>query len=756
MAHGTKEHLLLDARAGWRDARLSPGLEKLGGRLRLRTQPGSLRPLADASGSFGGLALPTGLAVSGDGRVLVLDTGADTVKEFDPCGEVFRELPCVGGTGSEPRRFRGPRGLAVSRRGDLYVADTENRRVQIFALKGLALRSIWGPLRVVRDGVEIGVRETAASAPKVGDSAAACASAAVFEPGTWRPWDVVLSEDCRAFVSDYENGLVHVFDSKGRWQTAYTGEGTAEGEGVGEAAPPFERPTHLALDKECRLYVVQEGKDYVTVLDAGGKFAGQVKGPDEVRGRFCPAAVAVDAEGRLCVSDRLTRRVYSFAAGGDGALKPASCWRGFEGESLGLAFDLAGNALVSDAGRRAICLLEARATYELEGRYFSEPLDSRIYRCQWHRVVLDACVAPGTQIRVDTFSAESPKTAAEVAGLPESRWATAQTHARVGSGEWDCLVQSPPGRFLWLRLSFASEGAETPELCAARVHFPRASSLQYLPGVYSEDEQGRDFLDRFLSIFDTLRDQLSEKLDRLASYFDPASAPAEAARPGAADFLSWLASWLDLSLERHWPEEKRRRLVAEAHRLYALRGTPEGLRLHLRLYTGAEPRLVEHFRLRRWAFVGHARLGEQTALWSERVVGRLQLDEFSRIGEFQLLDTGDPLRDPFHAYAHRLTVFVPLRAEASETERRTVERIVEMAKPAHVLARVEFVRPRLRVGVQSFVGVDTVVGRYPAETVAGRARLGYDSMLGPSRDEAAPPTMRVGVRARVGTSTLID
>jgi phage tail-like protein len=599
----------------------------------------------------------------------------------------------------------------------------------------------------VRDGADLTVRPTAAVPPP--DPAPDCLrQAPAFEPHTWRPWDIALSCDCRAFVSDYENGLVHVFDPAGRWREAYTGEGGG--------APAFERPTHIALDKECRLYVVQEGKDYVTVLDADGKFVGQVKSPEEVKGRFCPVAVAVDASGNLCVSDCAARRVYTYARAEDGTMQPSGEWRAFEGAGAGIAFDLSGNALLSDAGQRRVCRMSAAAAYELEGRYYSEPLDSRIYQCRWHRVVLCASVESGTQLRVDTFSSESPKTAAEITGLPESRWATGQTHARVGAGEWDCLVQSPPGRYLWLRLTFTSEGATTPALYAARVYFPRDSSLQHLPAVYSEDGAGRDFLDRFLSIFDTLWGGVSEKLDRIASYFDPEATPAGSAQPGATDFLSWLASWLDLTLDRHWPEEKRRRLLASAHRLYALRGTPDGLRLHVRLYTDAEPRILEHFRLRRWTFLGHARLGDQTALWGERVVRRLQLDEFSRVGEFQLIDTGDPLRDPFYAYAHQFTVFVPLRGEASRIERQTVERIVEMAKPAHALARVEFVRPRLRVGVQSFVGVDTVVGRYPTETLAGQARLGHDSMLGPSADESAPPTMRVGVRTRIGSSTLID
>ena len=138
------------------------------------------------------------------------------------------------------------------------------------------------------------------------------------------------------------------------------------------------------------------------------------------------------------------------------------------------------------------------------------------------------------------------------------------------------------------------------------------------------------------------------------------------------------------------------------------------------------------------------------------VAFRLQLDEHSRIDSFQLIDSGDPLRDPFHHYAHQFTVFVPQYGCRDKVQRQTLERIVEMAKPAHAQGHVRLVEPRFRVGVQAFVGLDTVIGRHPDQVVAGERQLGYDTMLGPSADEAKPPTMRVGVRSRIGSSTVID
>jgi len=742
MPNSGKNHFLLDARAGWREARLDRVIfAEDQAELRLRALPGTARPLIDAAGSFGGLALPTGLAVDAENQIYILDCRLHVVKRYNPCTESFETLPCLGGPGSAPRQLRDPQGLAISCRGDLYIADTGNRRVQIFALKGLPLRQIWGPRQIIRAEADWSVKEVVA-AWRV--DSLECEAEPIWPAGVWRPWDIVVSGDRYAFVSDYDNGFIHVFDPRGCWLRAFTGESAD--------SPPLEKPTHLALDKECRLYVVQEGKDFITVLDAGGKFLKKVERPEEVKGDFRPLAIAVDEQGNIYLSDRVTRRVYFYCQDEKECHTCAGALPGFPQECTTLAFDLFGNPLLGDAKNKCVVLAQPKAAFETAGLFYSEPLDSRIYQCLWHRLVMRAAIPFGTQVRVDTFSAESPKTAEEIQSLPEARWATGQMNAQVGEGEWDCLILSAPGRYLWLRLTLIGEGTATPVVQSLKVYYPRASALQYLPATYSEDAVSRDFLGRFLSIFDTIRGGVADLLTNIALYFDPGATPAN----GRADFLSWLASWLDLTIDRHWPEKKRRELLRQAHRLYALRGTPEGLRLHIQLYTGGEPQILEHFKLRRWLFLDHARLGEQSALYGKAIVSRLQLDEYSNLGSFQLLDSGDPWRDPFHHYAHQFTVFVPVAGEVSEVQQRTLERIVEMAKPAHTQAYLRVAAPKFRVGVEAFIGVDTVISRYPNQVIAGKAKLGYDTVLGPSEDEAKPPTMRIGVRSRIGSSTLID
>jgi phage tail-like protein len=111
----------------------------------------------------------------------------------------------------------------------------------------------------------------------------------------------------------------------------------------------------------------------------------------------------------------------------------------------------------------------------------------------------------------------------------------------------------------------------------------QSSYIQYLPAIYQEDE----FLGRFLKIFEDVLSPVERILENIHLYFDPMMAPE--------GFLPWLASWIDLVLDENWPIQKRRELIKAGVELYRWRGTKRGLREYLRIYTGVEPEIIEHF-----------------------------------------------------------------------------------------------------------------------------------------------------------------
>ena len=152
------------------------------------------------------------------------------------------------------------------------------------------------------------------------------------------------------------------------------------------------------------------------------------------------------------------------------------------------------------------------------------------------------------------------------------------------------------------------------------------------------------------------------------------------------------------------------------------------------------------------------------------MIGRLQLDEFSREGEVRLVSIGDPQHELFQAYAHRFRVFVPAAWVRTAQAESMVRRALNAEKPAHTSYDLCLVEPRLRVGVQCTVGLDTIVGDVPLTYLAcldkdcvvnaGEAPsrpphglLGYDTVLAarPARRPGgqAPPPLVLGPGTRL-------
>src|SRR5262245_46116273 len=729
---------LLNGRAGWRVAKLDH-IEQLPPQrsLTLTLAPESQRALTEASGSFGGLTIPANMALGPDGGIYLLDSAQAQLKRFDPCECKFQLVPCFGGAGRGPRQLNNPHGIGNCS-GNLFVCDTGNHRLSVFALHGFTLRGHWRP------------------------PASAYQQPNPQLTNPWEPYDLAFDSRGRVYVTDGANGCIHRFSPAGQWETRLAG---------------FGQVTWIAIDCGDRIFVVIEGAPpSVRVVNPDGKSAVVASPPGELTPLFPPLPFAVDAEGLLHL-DAICVEIEEGCDETPSALKCSP----HRPPERGL-FDLQGSAVSRSATPRA-------PSYVSAGLYYSEALDSELYRCQWHRVILRGELPAGARVIVSTYSAEALLTNDQVQNLADE-WETNQTANEAQKGEWDCMVRSDGGRFLWLKLELRGNGKVTPRIDSIEIEFPRISLRRFLPAVFGEEPVSADFTDRFLSLFDTTLRSFETKLDRQAGYFDPLSTPAERDPRTGIDFLSWLASWIGLTLERSWPEAKRRKFLKEAGRLYDLRGTREGLWRELLLFLEIEandcciadqpqtscrtraancapvtpppcawqppPLILEHFKLRRWLFVGAGRLGDQAVLWGKRIVNRSQLDNGAQIGHTQLLTTQDPLRDPFHVYAHKFTVFAPARCRDSAAQRKGLENLLRAARPASTLAQIEYVEPRFRIGFQSTIGFDSVIGRYPAGVTLNETPLGRASVLTTPPHEEGGPSLEIGNQARIGSTTKLE
>ena len=112
------------------------------------------------------------------------------------------------------------------------------------------------------------------------------------------------------------------------------------------------------------------------------------------------------------------------------------------------------------------------------------------------------------------------------------------------------------------------------------------SYIKYLPDIYWGN--GNDFIIRFLALLESILEPIKWNVDNFDLYLDPRTAPME--------FLSWLASWFDITFDESWAEGSRRTLLTEAHNIYRLRGTVWALSRLLEIYTGFKPEIDDQSR----------------------------------------------------------------------------------------------------------------------------------------------------------------
>lgn len=427
------------------------------------------------------------------------------------------------------------------------------------------------------------------------------------------------------------------------------------------------------------------------------------------------------------------------------------------------------------------------AAFATSGETLLAPIDSGVEGFVWHRLYLEAFLPAGTAVDVYAAAADS---LAELPGAVEHRhrfgapdggpgprgaWIDAASERpwarpagdcqrlRDKSGLFSALVQRCDsavnrrlcGRYLRLRLVFSGPGSTAPRLHALRVWGPRYSWRdRHLPELYAQPAgpgaAGSDFLDRYLALFEGLLTPIEGEIATVWRLANPATIPS--------DGLDWLASWLGLTPDTALGEAATRRLISNAARLSAWRGTLRGLTGMLDIASAggvAAGRIVviEHFRMQRtFATIlgadlsdrfdpltrgsspsGQSMLGPGFFLGAEDekrlfALFRPELAEHPLTSAEDRARAAAQLASMVEEAAHRVTVLVH---EETDAERRALlARVVTRECPAHVVARLQDAPGSLILGLSALLGVETRLSPAPEtasfqldETHLGQARL---------------------------------
>lgn len=252
---------------------------------------------------------PRGMTADISGNIYVADTNNGRVQKFSPAGE-YRSV--IGKMGRSLGQLDEPNGVAVDNKGDIYVAEVGNQRVQKLSADGRFIAQWRGPdpgfygprdVSVSPDNFIYVVDQGRARIVKfnpAGGVVAIWGSAGQGDGQFNEPTAVsVDSNNNRVYVADPRNRRIQVFDTSGKFIDKWT---VNEWQATGWAFHDL-----LVHPERERLYVTSPTTDEVLVFDLAGKRIGQLKPkpPDQLEG----ASSLALANGKLYVLCTFSDRV---------------------------------------------------------------------------------------------------------------------------------------------------------------------------------------------------------------------------------------------------------------------------------------------------------------------------------------------------------------------------------------------------------------------------------------------------------------
>ncbi len=327
----------------------------------------------------------------------------------------------------------------------------------------------------------------------------------------------------------------------------------------------------------------------------------------------------------------------------------------------------------------AICLAEGAYA----GAACLPPVDSAEAGFRWDRLKLLAYVPPEAAVRVYARASDDPEWPAweTLAGAPLPSETLRALYGPPATGT-DVLLQAS-GRYLWLALELTAGGAETPRVDGISLRMGGDHMVDYLPAIY----RGQDFTYRFLSIFNTMFQELEAALDALPRQLDPSSADGE--------MLEFLARWL--CMEPELGEGDLRRRLPEVLDEYETMYTPAGVCRSVRRLTGRQPWIIEHF----------------------------------------AVDPNDPqCRNPAlyrRLYGEEPYRFFLLLPQGTFARQEDMERFLERMRgltPAGTEMELVLLKPCIQLDWHTYLGINSRIGDYIPAAIDDSVTIHYDTTIG--------------------------
>ena len=216
-------------------------------------------------GQQGQIKTPRGMAVDSKGQLYVSDTGNSRVQIFNADGTYANMF---GEDGSKEGKFSDPAGITVNLKGVIYVADTGNKRVQAFSSDGFFLFSVGPVIGDINLQKPVGVRTD-----------------------NFRNLYILDAALKKVIVTDANGKFLRIWDDSGNLQD----------------------PVSIDYDGRTYFYILDRGAYSVKIFDDQGKYISSffTKGPGE-RELMDPRYMDI-ADNKAYISDYATGKILVFA-----------------------------------------------------------------------------------------------------------------------------------------------------------------------------------------------------------------------------------------------------------------------------------------------------------------------------------------------------------------------------------------------------------------------------------------------------------
>ena len=251
--------------------------------------------------TWGGFNEPSGVDVDQHGNVYVADTNNNRIQVFTSDGTFIRQWGSYGGN---PGQFNCPNDLAVDNNGNVYVTDgfytNSHWWVQVFTNNGNFIR-YWDGDFGIPFGIDINDSTGHVYVADLGyDNIKVFSNTGIL----LMQWDICPSSDCFLFglEIDQTNGDVYVAGEVSNEVGVFSQEGTLKRIITGQFSGPYD----IAFDQRGYVFISNDLAGTVQVYTKDGNFI------TEFGGFSGPGGIAINKNNRVYIADYDNNVIYVY------------------------------------------------------------------------------------------------------------------------------------------------------------------------------------------------------------------------------------------------------------------------------------------------------------------------------------------------------------------------------------------------------------------------------------------------------------